>query len=252
MSSTTKKTTVLISGANSGIGLAAATQLAKDHGYHVIIGSRKLAAAEEVASTLTKNGFSASPIQLDITSDESITTALKSISVEFGVLDVLINNAGTLLDAVPGLPEENKNLTTRELFNKTYDTNVTGTAVLTEAFVPLLRKSENPRIVFVSSRMGSVSETTNKSAPYYNIDYKSYDCSKAALNMLALKYARILEPEGALVNVACPGLVQTKLTGMHPYGSSTELGAKRIVELATLAKGGFTATFSDRDGIVPW
>ncbi|QDS74698.1 hypothetical protein FKW77_000456 [Venturia effusa] len=217
-----RKTTVLISGANSGIELAVATQLAKDHGYHV----------------------------LDITSDE-FAAAIQTISVEFGVLDVLVNNAGVLLDPVPGLAEENKDLTTRQLFNRTYDTNVTGAAVLTGACVPLLRKAGNPRVVFVSSLMGSVSETTNKSTLYYNTDYKSYDCSKAAMNMLALNYARILEPTGALVNVACPGLVQTRLVGMHPYGCSTELGAKRIVDLATLEKGGPTATFSDRDGSVP-
>jgi NAD(P)-dependent dehydrogenase (short-subunit alcohol dehydrogenase family) len=247
-----KKTIVLISGANTGIGLATATQLAKDHGYHVIIGSRNVAAGEEVAATLVTSGFSASSIQLDISSDESIAAAVKLVDREFGVLDILINNAGILIDTVPGFLEDNKDLTTRQLFNQTLNTNVTGTACLTEAFLPLLRKSELPRVVFVSSRMGSVSEATNKSTPYYSFDYKAYDCSKAALNMLALNYARILEENGGMVNVACPGLVQTKLTGMHPMGSSTELGAQRIVELATASKGGPTATFSDREGSVPW
>lgn len=155
-----------------------------------------------------------------------------------------------MLDDVPGL--NNHGLSTRQRFNKTYDTNVTGAAVLTESCVPLLLKSSSPRLVFTSSRMGSVSETTNKSTLYYDSDYKAYDCSKAGMNMLALNYARILDGKGGMVNVACPGLVQTKLVGMHPYGSSTEVGAKRIAELATLEKGGPTATFSDRDGSVPW
>jgi NAD(P)-dependent dehydrogenase (short-subunit alcohol dehydrogenase family) len=244
----TKKPVALISGANAGIGLAVATQLAKDHGYHVIIGSRNEAAGKEVATALVADGFSASSVQLDLGSDDSIEKAVSRIEHEFGVLDVLINNAGILLDTL--IVE--KGLSTRELFNQTFDTNVAGTACLTEACLPLLRKSELPRLVFVSSRMGSLVESKNKDTPYYKADYKSYDASKAALNMLALNYARILEDTDALVNVACPGLVQTKLTGFHSYGTSTDLGAQRIVQLATAEKGSPTATFSDRDGTIPW
>ena len=247
-----KGTVALISGANAGIGLAVATQLAKDHGYHVIVGSRNAAAGEKVAAALVADGYSASSIQLDISSDESITAATGWIEREFGVLDVLINNAGILLDYIPGVTEAYKGLSTRELFDQTFSTNVIGTACLTEACLPLLRKSELPRLVFVSSRMGSLSEATNKSTSFYSMDYKAYDSSKAALNMLALNYARILDDDGAMVNVACPGLVKTKLTNHHPWGSSTELGAQRIVELATASKGGPTATLSDRDGSVPW
>ncbi|KAJ9659323.1 hypothetical protein H2198_003199 [Neophaeococcomyces mojaviensis] len=247
-----KKTVALITGANSGIGLAVATQLAKEHGYHVIVGSRTAAAGEEVASALVADGYSASSVQLDVTSDESIAAAVGRVEREFGVLDVLINNAGVLLDYVPGVLETYKDLTTRELFNQTFSTNVIGVACLTEACLPLLRKSELPRLIFVSSRMGSVSESTNKSTIYYNIDYKAYDSSKAALNMLGLNYARILEDTDAMVNIVCPGLVRTKATNFHPMGSSTEVGAQRIVELATAAKGGPTATYSDRHGSIPW
>lgn len=240
-----KQTIALVPGANTGIGLAAANQLAKDHKYHVIIGSRKAEAGEEVAAALAADGFSASSVQLDLFSDESIAAGVSWVESEFGVLDVLINNAGVLLDS-------KKALSTRELFHQTLSTNVTGTACLTEACLPLLRKSQSPRLVFVSSRMGSITEATNKSTIYYNIDYKAYDPSKAALNMLALNYARILEENGAMVNVACPGLVKTKLTNNHPMGTSTELGAQRIVELATAVKGGPTATFSNRNGSIPW
>ncbi|KAF2122559.1 short chain dehydrogenase reductase [Lophiotrema nucula] len=244
----TSKTIALISGGNAGIGLAVATQLAKDHGYHVIIGSRNESAGKDVAATLVSDGFSASAVQLDVTSDTSIEIAVRKISEEFGVLDVLINNAGILIDTLEG----NEKPKTRELFNQTYNTNVTGAACLTEACLPLLRKASVPRVIFVSSRMGSVSEATNKETLYYNIDYKAYDASKAAVNMLAINYARILEDVGAMVNAVCPGLVQTKLTKFHPYGTSVELGAVRIVQLATAEKGGPTATFSDKDGVVPW
>jgi NAD(P)-dependent dehydrogenase (short-subunit alcohol dehydrogenase family) len=242
----TKQTIALVSGGNAGIGLAVVTQLAKDHGYHVIIGSRNESAGKEAASALVKDGFAVSSVQLDITSDESIAAAVGWIKSKFGVLDVLVNNAGIMLDTLPKPPP------TRQLFNQTFDTNVTGAACLTEACLPLLQKSKSARLVFVSSRMGSVSETTNKETMYYNGEYRAYDASKAALNMLALNYARIFDGTEALVNVACPGLVQTKLTSFHAYGSSTEVGAKRIVELATLGKGGPTATFSDQNGAIPW
>jgi len=146
----------------------------------------------------------------------------------------------------------NKDLSTRELFDQTLSINVTGAACLTSACLPLLRKSAYARLVFVSSRMGSLDQTLNKETMYYAQDYTSYDASKAALNMLALNYVRILDGTGAAVNVACPGLVQTKLTGFTQYGESTDVGAKRIVELATAEKGGVVGTFSDRNGKIPW
>ena len=246
----TSKTVAFISGANSGIGLAAATQLAKDHGYHVIIGSRNAAAGEKVVAALISDGHSASSVQLDVTSDESITAAVRKVEQEFGVLDVLVNNAGILIDK--GGIESRLALPTRELFDRTLSTNIIGAACLTEACLPLLRKAELPRLVFVSSRMGSVSEATNKQTVYYGTDYKAYDCSKAALNMLALNYARMMDDGNAMVNVVCPGLVKTKLTNETRYGTSTEVGAQRIVELATAAKGGPTFSFTDRDGVIPW
>lgn len=230
-----KKTIVLISGANGGIGLAAATQLAKDYGYHVIIGSRNAEAGSHAAATILAQGYAASSVQLDLDSDHSISAAVALIEKDLGVLDVLINNAGVLLDQLQEAP-----LPTRELFRRSLDANVTGAACLTEACLPLLRKSDFARLVFVSSRMGSLAETLNKQTMYYNTDYKAYDASKAAMNMLALNYVRILDGTGALVNVACPGLVQTKLTGFTQYGETVDIGATRLVQLATANKGGPT------------
>lgn len=244
MTSSTQ-TIALISGANTGIGLAVASQLAKVHGYHVIIGSRQASAGASAAQLIIEEGYSASSVQLDLNSDDSIAAAVKYIDTTFGHLDVLINNAGTLLDL-------DKSLSTRDLFTQTLATNVTGAACLTEACEPLLRKSDFARLVFVSSRMGSLKETLNKNTMYYAQDYKAYDASKAALNMLALNWVRILDGTGALVNVACPGLVQTKLTGFTPYGATTEIGATSIVQLATAERGSEVGTFSDKDEVIPW
>ncbi|RDW85909.1 hypothetical protein BP5796_04234 [Coleophoma crateriformis] len=243
-----KKIIALVTGANTGIGLSVATKLAKDHGYHVIIGSRNEAAGKEVATALVADGFAASSIQLDLCSDESITAAVSSIEKEFGALDVLVNNAGISMENI----DEYKHLSTRELFKQIFDTNVFGTACLTDACLPLIRRSAFARLVFVSSRMGSLTEMLNKDTPWYNFEFKIYDASKAAVHVLALNYVRILDGTGALVNVVSPGLVSTKLTGFTPYGAPTDVGARRIVELATLEKGGPTGTFSDNDGNIPW
>lgn len=239
-------TITLISGANKGIGLATATRLAKDYGHHVIVGSRDANAGAKVAASLQAEGYAATSVQLDLSSDSSMEAAAETIEEKFGRLDVLVNNAGILIDGkIP-------NQSIRDLFTQTLTTNVIGTACLTEALLPSLRKSTLPRVVFVSSRMGSLAQATIRNTPFFAIDYKAYDASKAALNILALNYARILENVGARVNIACPGLVSTDLTHHTPYGSTPHLGAQRIVELATLDKSGPSATFSDRDGEISW
>ena len=246
-----KKTVALVSGANCGIGEAVATQLAKDHRYHAIIGARNAAAGEEVAKAIRAEGFSASSVQLDITSDESIAAAVRQIEREHGVLDVLVNNAGIMLDVGYDPPETQKQ-STRELLSQTLNTNVVGTACLTEACLPLLRKSELPRVVFVSSIMGSLTNAGNKSSMYYNGEYTGYMTSKAGVNMLSQLYAKKLEAHGGMVNSVCPGLVRTKLVGNFPGGATPEVGAQPIVELATAAKGGKTRTYTERQGTIPW
>ena len=239
-------TVTLITGANQGIGLATATRLAQDYGYQVIVGSRDAHAGAKVAASLQAEGHAASSIQLDLNSESSIAAAAKTIEEDFGRLDVLINNAGILLD------RKGPSQSSHDLFTQTFTTNVVGTACLTEALLPLLRKSALPRVVFVSSRMGSLAQATVRDTPFFAIDYKAYDASKAAVNMLALNYARILEEVGARVNVACPGLVSTNLTGYTSYGAPPDVGAQRIVELAALDMNGPTATFSDKHGEIAW
>ncbi|KAK8115734.1 hypothetical protein PG984_012236 [Apiospora sp. TS-2023a] len=241
----------LVSGANRGIGRAVATSLAKDHGYTVLIGSRNLADGEEVAQGLRAEGYKAQAIQLDLTSDESIHKAADVIDQAYGRLDVLVNNAAVLLDRYD---ERKPDLTPRELFRQTFEINVFGTAILTDALLPLLRKAAPgpPRVVFVSTRMASMAEGTNREMPFFFVDFKAYDSSKSAANMLALNYARLLEDVGGLVNVVCPGFVSTGLNFNNEAALPTEVGAQRIVEMATLDKNGAQATFTDKDGPIPW
>jgi NAD(P)-dependent dehydrogenase (short-subunit alcohol dehydrogenase family) len=241
------KTIVLISGANQGIGLAAATRLAREHNYHVIIGSRNPESGHKVADQLKSEGLSADTVQLDIQSDDSIAAAAAYLAETYGHIDVLINNAGVLLDRA--------NLPIRQLYDTTFSINVAGTACLTEALLPLLRKStERPRVIFVSTCMASLNISLDTTTPFYNIDYKAYDASKAAVNMLMINYSRILADKKALVNAVCPGLVSTNLTGYMAQGTTPEVGAQRLVELATVTgeKSDVTGTFSNRDGSLPW
>jgi len=243
----TDKTIAFISGANQGIGAASAIRLAKEHNYHVVIGSRNIEDGQKVASKLKSEGFSADSVQLDIQSDDSIAAATTYLTETYGHLDVLVNNAGVLLDL--------GNMPTRQLFDVTFSTNVTGTACLTKSLLPLLRQSaQRPRVIFVSSRMGSLAESLNSSTAFYQADYQAYDASKAAVNVLTANYSRILADKGARVNSVCPGLVATNLTGYTSYGHSPEIGAQRIVELATLTgvDSDVTGTFSDKDGSIPW
>lgn len=237
----------LITGANQGIGQAVASILATKHSHHVLIAARNFTAAQELASQLQSQGAQATPIHLDLDSESSIHSAVSTIKSQFDHLDILINNAGILLD------NKDPTMSTHTLFTKTLTTNVIGTAVLTESLLPLLRAAKAPRVIFVSSRMGSLHQATVKDTMFYATDYKAYDASKAAVNMLALNYARILEDVDGRVNVVCPGLVSTNLTGYTGYGATPEVGATRIVELATVEdKEVPNRTFSDRDGEIAW
>lgn len=245
--STSSYPIVLVSGGNSGLGLATAKRLATEHKYTVIIGSRNPKAGEDLALEFQSQGLAISSVQLDITSDDSIAAAINHIITTFGRLDILINNAGIMLD------QFRDEMGTRDLFTRTFSTNIIGAACLTEACLPLLRNSALPRIIFISSVMGSITKALDKTTAWYGVDYKAYDSSKAALNMLAVNYDRILADKNGLVNVVCPGLVSSNLSEfVKAYGEAPEVGAQRVVELAVAEKGSVTGTFSDRNGGIPW
>jgi NAD(P)-dependent dehydrogenase (short-subunit alcohol dehydrogenase family) len=146
----TKATIALITGANQGIGRAVAMHLAKNHDFTVIIGSRNLSTGQVVADELQAEGCNATALQLDLMSDASITAAVTTIADKFGRLDMLVNNAGVLLDEGGNVFKALPKLPTRELFEQTFGTNVIGTACLTEALLPLLRKATR-RLAHASS-----------------------------------------------------------------------------------------------------
>lgn len=237
----------LVTGANTGIGEAVAHQLARQPGHHVVIAARNPEAGAKVVADLVAAGRSASSVQLDLTSDQSIIKAVQQIEDAHGKLDILVNNAGGGVDSLPGL-------STREIFAKDFDLNVTGTAILTDALLPLLTQSAAPRVVFVSSGLASIGMSCDKTSPMYDQsnDATGYACSKAALNRLVGTYSRLLSGAGGRVNAVCPGFVKTKLTGYVEGARTPEQGARKIVEMALLGEHGPTATFSNEDGPLPW
>ncbi|KFA76911.1 hypothetical protein S40288_06186 [Stachybotrys chartarum IBT 40288] len=239
-------TVALITGANGGLGKAIALSLAIEHGYHVIIGSRNAAEGEAVAASLQQRGHPASTVQVDLSSDKSIHDAIQKVKQVHGRLDVLVNNAAVHLEIAEA------DMSTRDVLTRTFQTNTIGTAILTEACLPLLCQAETPRVVFVSSRNGSIAQSLDKDWAWYGLDQPAYKASKAALNMLAVRYVAKLGGIGGMVNMVCPGFVKSKMVDFHPDAQPPEVAAKRVVEMATLAKGGPTGTFVDADGAVPW
>ncbi|KAI0847743.1 NAD(P)-binding protein [Daldinia vernicosa] len=209
MASSGKKI-VFITGGNQGVGYETAKNLLlSSEEYHVILGSRDLsrgeAAAREIQAVDGVKG-SASAVQIDVTDDKTVDAAAARVASEYGRLDILVNNAGIISTANPP---------TREAFRRVLETNVVGSLSVTEAFLDLLRKAVHkpPRLVFVTSSMGSITHAADPSSPYYNPLGTEYRTSKAAVNMLMVMYYARLKPEGFLVFGADPGLCATNFTG---------------------------------------
>ncbi len=234
----------LVSGANKGIGLEIARGLAKA-GHHVLIGCRDGATGERAAATLRAEGGYADPLPLDVTDDASIAAAAKAVGDRFGHLDVLVNNAGTALDG------RSPTASLRSVFHDTFEVNVFGLACLTEAMAPLLAKSAHPRVVNVSSGLGSLTLAVDPASPYAAVKPPAYNSSKAAVNMLTVIYAARLRDQKIKVNAADPGYCATDLNG-HSGPRTPAQGAIAAVRLATLDDDGPTGGYFDEDGTVPW
>ncbi|GAB1818965.1 SDR family NAD(P)-dependent oxidoreductase [Herbidospora sp. RD11066] len=225
-------TITLITGANKGIGFETARQLL-ELGHVVYIGARDAERGEKAAAEL-----GARFVQLDVTDDASVREALAAIDAAEGRLDVLVHNAGILeyatLDGPTAL--------------RVFDTNAVGIVRVTEAALPLLRRSANPAVVTVSSSAGSFWAVTNPDRPEFHLTTALYSASKAAATMLTLQYAKA--HPGIRFNALEPGFTATDLTKDFGGGRSPEESAATVVRLATL--DGPTGTFSDENGELPW
>jgi NAD(P)-dependent dehydrogenase (short-subunit alcohol dehydrogenase family) len=246
MSAEVKKV-ALISGANKGIGLETARQLGK-LGITVLVGARDLAKGEKAAAELKKEGIDARAVKLDVDNPADYEPLAKMIEKDFGRLDILVNNAGIMIDSRKG-NETSK--TSQEVLRKTFDTNFFAVVGLTQALLPLLRKSKAGRIVNLSSILGSLTLHATKGSFIYDAKTFAYDSSKAALNSFTIHLAHELQGTNIKVNSAHPGWVKTEMGG---EGAMLEIeeGAKTSVELATLPDDGPTGGYSHLGKTLPW
>jgi len=227
--------TALVTGANKGIGFEVSRELAR-MGFRVFLGARNVKAGRAATEKLSKDGEVVF-IKIDVADADSVRQAAEEVARQSDHLDVLINNAGILLD------EDKDALTiTPEIFETTLRTNTLGPWLVAQAFVPLLKKSREPRIVNVSSGGGQLEDGADGWAPGYCV-------SKTALNGVTVQLAAAL-PKFA-VNSVCPGWVRTGMGGENANRSVAE-GAATIVWLATDAPHNLTGKFIKDRKVIPW
>jgi NAD(P)-dependent dehydrogenase (short-subunit alcohol dehydrogenase family) len=235
----------LVTGANKGIGLEIVRQLAQS-GAQVIMGTRDLQRGQEAASSLAGTGLSVQVLQIDLNDEASIAAAAAHVEARHGRLDILVNNAG-IVDAADGPPSTASLGAARRLM----ETNFIGTLAVTQAMLPLLRRSTAGRIVNLATTLGSLGINGDPTSPYYEARLIGYNASKAALNMLTVQLAAELKDTPILVNSVAPGYVRTDLTGNNGFMSPQE-GARLPVHYALLEEGAASGQFVEPAGTVAW
>lgn len=242
----------LVTGANQGVGFQIAKALA-DNGYIVYVGSRNLANGEKAAAEI---GVTAHAIQLDVTQQSTISAAVEQIGATSGRLDLLVNNAGIAHSGKPGRTLEETMASGKAInapldeVRAVWETNVFGVIAVTQAALPLLRKSAAARIVNVSSGLGSLTWIADPACWAKEHFGVVYAASKTALNAVTMAFAIELEKENIKVNAVSPGFTATALNNFQ--GTDTvEVGSREPIRVA-LETDGPTATFTGPDGPFPW
>ncbi|PBC04647.1 SDR family oxidoreductase [Mesorhizobium sp. WSM3860] len=248
---TTRKN-ALVTGANKGIGFETARRLAAI-GYKVWLGARDAKRGQAAAEALRGEGFDVEWLALDVTSEESVTDAAKTLAARAPSLDVLVNNAGVAPGYVDALGPDGRyeRPPRRESIadiKATYEVNVFGPVRVTQAFLPLLSASGAARIVMLSSYLGSIARAAGESQ---SPNVMGYGSSKTALNAITVAFARELAPRGIMVNAAAPGYTATDLNA-HKGHRTVQQAAEIVVRLATLDAGGPTGGYFDENGPLPW
>lgn len=251
-SSVNNQLVALVTGANQGVGYQIAKALAAN-GYSVYIGSRNVSNGEKAAAEI---GSNAHAIELDVTQQLTIGAAVDRIEKEQGRLDLLVNNAAISHAGKPGRTLEETTAGGRastaslDEIRTVWETNVFGVIAVTQAMLPLLKKSSAARIVNVSSGLGSLTWITDPACwarEYFDLVYAA---SKTALNAVTLAFALELEKENIKVNAVSPGFTATALNNFQGT-DSLEVGSREPIRVA-LQTDGPTATFTGPEGVFPW
>jgi NAD(P)-dependent dehydrogenase (short-subunit alcohol dehydrogenase family) len=241
-----EQTIALVTGANKGIGYEIAAGLGA-LGWSVGVGARDEERREAAVEKLRAAGLEAFGVPLDVTDDGSVAAAARLVEERAGRLDVLVNNAGV----TGGMPQSPTTVDPAAV-RTAVETNVIGVIRVTNAMLPLLRRSASPRIVNMSSSVGSLARQSGSTDERVTGPLSAaYTPSKTMLNAVTVQYAKELRGTGVLVNAACPGYVATDLNGFRGL-RTPEQGAAIAIRLATLPDGGGSGGFFEDAGVVPW
>jgi NAD(P)-dependent dehydrogenase (short-subunit alcohol dehydrogenase family) len=239
-----EQTIALVTGANKGIGYEIAAGLGA-LGWSVGVGARDQERRDVAVEKLRAAGVDAFGVPLDVTDDASVAAAATLVEERAGRLDVLVNNAAV----TGGMPQEPTTVDPATI-RTVLETNVLGVVRVTNAMLPLLRRSASPRIVNMSSGVGSLTRQNDPDGEVGPIS-AAYAPSKTMLNAVMIQYAKELRGTNILINAACPGYVATDLNGHHGV-RTPEQGAAIAIRLATLPDDGPTGGFFEDAGVVPW
>jgi NAD(P)-dependent dehydrogenase (short-subunit alcohol dehydrogenase family) len=231
-----KNKVALITGANKGIGYEIARQLG-EKGYHVLVGARQAEAGKQAVASLQKGGTSAEFVEIDVSDRASIQKAAEAVAAQFDHLDALVNNAAIMEDKVniATMPEE--------LLFRTLQTNTFGPLMVTQAFLPLLKKSPGASVINMSSGLGQLNDMGDT--------YPAYSISKTSLNAVTRQFAAVLHNTGITVNSVCPGWVKTDMGGPNAP-RTVQQGADTVTWLVTEAPRDLTGQFLRDRNVIPW
>lgn len=240
------KKVALITGSNKGIGFETARQMAQ-LGYFVYLGCRDKSKGLEAVQKLHTLGFTdVDVLELDVTNASSIAAAKQKLQSKTAQLDVLINNAG-----IAGEMPQAASVVSIDNIKTVFETNFFGAIQTTQHFLDLLRKADQPRIVNVSSDLGSLTNHSNPAYPFYEVKLTAYCSSKTALNAFTVMLAFEFKDTNFKINSVNPGYTATDLNG-HRGTQTVEQGASTVVKYATLEKDGPTGKFFSEDGETAW
>ncbi|MEU7794717.1 SDR family oxidoreductase [Micromonospora tulbaghiae] len=241
-----ERTIALVTGANKGIGYEIAAGLGA-LGWRVGVGARDEQRLAEAVAKLRAGGVDAFGVPLDVTDDASVTAAARLLETEAGGLDVLVNNAGV----TGGMPQHPGDVDLATI-RTAVEVNVIGVVRVTEAMLPLLRRSASPRIVNMSSGVGSLTRQSASEGEHQTGPLSvAYSPSKSMLNAVTIQYARALAGTGILINAACPGFTATDLNSFRGVRTPQQ-GAAIGIRLATLPDDGPTGGYFEDAGTIPW
>lgn len=244
-----KERIALVTGANRGLGLETSRQLARK-GIKVLMGSRNESRGNKAAGKLASEGLDVHAIHLDVTNSGHIRKASDHIEKTYGELDILVNNAA-IAHADELLFKNSVETVSPKALRETFDVNFFGLVELTQAVLPLIKKSDAGRIVNISSILGSLTLNNDASSGFYQVKPFAYNSSKTAVNQFTIHLAAALQNTPIKVNSAHPGWVKTDMGG-DQAPMEVEEGARTAVRLATLGKDAPPGKFFHYDEELPW